>query len=53
MVPYNYSRQLAKAKSEIRLLRIQPAKSMDEDLQCTIEYASLDEHPIYNALSYT
>ncbi|PMD29700.1 hypothetical protein L207DRAFT_520779 [Hyaloscypha variabilis F] len=53
MISYSYSRPLVKAKSEIRLLRFRPAPSMSEDLQCTIEHVSLDENPVYNALSYT
>jgi hypothetical protein len=53
MAPYSYSRPLDRAKNEIRLLRIMPGSSMTDDLQCKIDYASLHEHPVFSALSYT
>jgi hypothetical protein len=30
-----------------------PGSSMTDDLQCKIDYASLHEHPVFTALSYT
>jgi hypothetical protein len=49
---YSYARPLNKGKSEIRLLRIKSCISFVDDLHCTIEDVSLDENPVYSALSY-
>ncbi|PVH73562.1 HET-domain-containing protein, partial [Cadophora sp. DSE1049] len=36
----------------IRLLRINPALDHSDAVECTLEYVSLQNKPIYNALSY-
>ncbi|PQE14979.1 HET domain-containing protein [Rutstroemia sp. NJR-2017a WRK4] len=46
-------RELDTESNEIRLLTIQPAQSLDAPLVCDLEYASLDDVPKYEALSYT
>lgn len=37
---------------QIRLLKLLPAKSLDDDIRCTIFHTSLDDSPSYEALSY-
>ncbi|PVH74749.1 HET-domain-containing protein [Cadophora sp. DSE1049] len=40
-------------KSEIRILRIQPAKKESDEIQCDLVHSFLDKSPKYEALSYT
>ncbi|KAG4428617.1 hypothetical protein IFR05_015900 [Cadophora sp. M221] len=49
---YKYERNLVSG-SEIRVLRIKPAEHFRDNLECTIEYHSLDDDPEFEALSYT
>jgi hypothetical protein len=44
---------LEKNQHEIRLIRLQPCSTQHGTLSCKLEYASLDDNPRYNALSYT
>lgn len=50
---FNYERVLEKHQHEIRLIRLQPCGTQHGHLRCKLEYASLDDNPRYNALSYT
>jgi hypothetical protein len=38
---------------QFRLLRILPAGNLADDIRCEIFHSSLDDHPVYEALSYT
>lgn len=46
-------RLLEKSRYEIRLIRLQPSGVKDGSLKCTLQYASLDDAPLYDALSDT
>jgi hypothetical protein len=50
---FEYERPLEKNQHEIRLIRLQPWSTQYGSLRCKLEYASLDDNPRYNALSYT
>lgn len=50
---FKYERPLEKNQHEIRLIRLQPWSTQYGSLRCKLEYASLDDNPRYNALSYT
>jgi tetratricopeptide (TPR) repeat protein len=50
---FKYERPLEKNQHEIRLIRLQPWSTQNGSLRCKLEYASLDNKPKYNALSYT
>jgi hypothetical protein len=41
------------AGAKIRLVRLQPAKDLQSPIACTLQTVSLDEHPHFEALSYT
>jgi hypothetical protein len=43
---------LSPNSQQIRLLKLLPAKSLDDDIRCTIFHTSLDDSPSYEALSY-
>ncbi|KAG4438458.1 hypothetical protein IFR05_006068 [Cadophora sp. M221] len=51
---FEYS-SLDAAKSEIRLLRLQPASTYDDEVYCELFHASLDDEPVlpYETVSYT
>lgn len=51
MSPYEYS-PLDGIRHEIRLLKIAP-RSLSDDIECNLIHASLDDKPLYEALSYT
>lgn len=46
-------RPLDPAKNEIRLLTIEPASDECATLSCSLSTVSLDDDPVYDALSYT
>ncbi|KAI1629933.1 heterokaryon incompatibility protein-domain-containing protein [Exophiala viscosa] len=48
---YRYE-PLSSTSSEIRLLTLWPG-SWDDDISCTVDHACVDNHPYYEALSYT
>ncbi|PVH77588.1 hypothetical protein DL98DRAFT_591187 [Cadophora sp. DSE1049] len=43
---------LSTEKREIRVLRIHPASNPSDDIECTLATVSLQEYPVYDALSY-
>jgi len=49
---FKYDRSLTSG-NVIRLLRIKLAENIVQDLECTIQYSSLDDNPEFEALSYT
>jgi hypothetical protein len=51
MAAVNY-RQLDRTKKSIRLLTVTPGNS-DDQIQCELTHADLDENPSFIALSYT
>ncbi|KAK4443785.1 heterokaryon incompatibility protein-domain-containing protein [Podospora aff. communis PSN243] len=50
---FNFARPLKKEKCEIRLLRLESLSSLRGTLKGTIEHVSLNDNPVYHALSYT
>jgi len=50
--PFKHSRSLENYKCEIRLLRLKPCLLLNDPLEGTIEYVSLNDNPVYKALSY-
>jgi hypothetical protein len=43
---------LSSESRQIRLLKLLPAPSINDDIRCTIYHSSLDDSPTYEALSY-
>ena len=57
-MPFRYFK-VEKSKKEIRLIRLKPLRQSTTsdrtvaEIECSFERASLDEGPVYTALSYT
>ncbi|KAF2804802.1 uncharacterized protein BDZ99DRAFT_480825 [Mytilinidion resinicola] len=46
------TRTISLVGRQIRVLRIEPAKTLSSDIECSLFTVSLDNNPTYNALSY-
>jgi hypothetical protein len=49
---YRYQ-ALDPTRKEFRLLTFLPRQSNDEEIKCSLQYARLDDAPVYDCLSYT